>query len=175
MPNAPVTNQTGGALSDSQARKIGEAGLRFYALYVWAVNANDSGFLESGLIADQRARDTLFGSDLDSIARAKGAGQTFHMDPYRVTEVRVVSLSAALQSLVTAHGGVTSQTAVVLRRLGPETESIGSQIVSQAAAGADRSVIVYGQQKDDPDLGSIWYAGGDDLCTTPAVRSVCGD
>ena len=45
----------------------------------------------------------------------------------------------------------------------------------QIGAGQPRPILVFGQVRNDAELGSIWYVGGAYGCLASAqVRAVCG-
>jgi hypothetical protein len=177
-----IVNGTHGAVSDSDARVEGEAYLRVHALYVWAVHQPDGdAFLLSGaIVPPELGRTNIFRDEAAIFADARAAGGRARIDPLTTTRITLVPVPQALRDLAARDGMVTSAYAWVDNQSGPahawiETPGGGSRDVLRIAVGQPHPILVFGQVRDDADLGSIWYQGGDLGCLAdPKVRVVCG-
>ena len=177
-----VRNGTHGAVADEAVRAQGEAYMRAHTLYDWAVRqAGGDGFLMSGaLVPPEVARTNVFRTEIKAFSDARTAGATVRIEPLRTTEITLVAVPPALQDAARRDGLRPSQYAWVDNQAGP------ARVTVQAAGGAARDVLriapgephpilVFGEVRQDADLGSIWYVGGEFGCLASVqVRVACG-
>lgn len=177
-----IRNGTHGAVTDGDARTQGEAYLRAHALYVWAVHQeNGDAFLLSGaIVPTETARTNIFRSEIKLFADARAAGGRARIDPLATTQITLVQVPQALRDLAQRDGLAPSPYAWVDNQSGPgrawiETPNGGSRDEVRIGAGQPHPILVFGQVRNDAELGSIWYAGGEYGCLASAqVRAVCG-
>jgi hypothetical protein len=176
-----IRNATHG-VSDDDARTQGQAYLRAHALYTWAVrqDAGDAFLLSGAIVPAETARTNIFRAEIELFAHARAAGGRARIQPLTTTEVTLVSVPQALQDLATHEDLAPSPYAWVDNQEGParawiETPGGGSREEVRIAAGQPHPILVFGQVRNDPELGSIWYSGGEFGCLASAqVRAVCG-
>lgn len=176
-----IRNDTHGAVSDAVARAEGLAYLRAHALYDWAVRqADGDAFLLSGAIVDPAtARTNIFRDEVQVYADARAAGGRARIDPPTTTQVTLVPVPQAIQQVARQDGMQPSQYAWVDNQAGParawiELPGGGTKDLLRIDAGP-HPILVFGQVKDDAELGSIWYLGGEFGCLADArVRAICG-
>ncbi|HXM57356.1 MAG TPA: hypothetical protein VOB72_18305 [Candidatus Dormibacteraeota bacterium] len=176
-----IHNGTHGAVADGDARAQGEAYLRAHALYVWAVHqeAGDAFLLSDAIVPAETARTNIFRSEIKLFADARAAGGRARIDPLTTTEITLVQVPQALHDLARRDGLEPSPYAWVDNQSGPargwiETPNGGSRDEVRIGAGQPHPILVFGQVRNDAQLGSIWYAGGEYGCLASAqVRAVC--
>lgn len=177
-----IHNATHGAVSDEDARTQGAAYLRAHALYVWAVrqDAGDAFLMSGAIVSSETARTNIFRAEIKLFADARAAGGRARIQPLTTSAITLVSVPRALQDLAVREDLSPSPYAWVDNQEGPgrawiETPGGGSRNEVQIGAGQPHPILVFGQVRNDADLGSIWYAGGEFGCLASAqVRAVCG-
>ena len=182
LEHIAIHNATRGGVPDATARDEGMAYLREHALYDWAVRqANGDAFLSSGaLVPPETGRTNIFRAELKLFADARAAGGSAHISPLTTTDITLVPVPPALQDAAQRDGLQPSQYAWVDNQAGParawiQTPDGRSRDEVRIADGQPHPILVFGQVRDDPELGSLWYLGGEYGCLASIeVRSVCG-
>jgi hypothetical protein len=177
-----IHNGTHGQVSDADVRAQGEAYLRAHALYVWAVRqeGGDAFLLSGALVDPETARTNIFRSELRLFADARTAGARAHVEPLTTTEITLVAAPEALRDMARRSDLTPSPYAWVDNQTGParawiETAEGGTRDEVRIPAGQPHPILVFGQVRNDADLGSIWYSGGEFGCLANSqVRAVCG-
>ncbi|HEX4216088.1 MAG TPA: hypothetical protein VIA06_22440 [Candidatus Dormibacteraeota bacterium] len=176
---ASITDGTNGAISEAEARKWGEAELRTWSLYVWADLHMDAGLLTAGVIADANASQTnIYNQDLQWIQEAEQAQGTIQGDGGVLLSIRLVPIPSSLQQTISAHQLQAQPYGFVLQNRGPSNVYIQEpngqrQSLAQEPADAAWSNVWWGTYKDDPQLGPIWYASGEYVCSDALVAPTC--
>lgn len=182
MERISIRNGTHGQVSDGDARAQGQAYLRAHALYVWAVrqDGGDAFLLSGALVAQETARTNIFRSEVKLFADARTAGGRARVEPLTTTEITLVPVPEALRDLALRTDLVPSPYAWVDNQAGParawiEATDGTARDEVRIPAGQPHPILVFGQVRNDPDLGPIWYSGGEYGCLASAqVRAVCG-
>jgi len=184
LPQARIAirNGTNGAVADAEARAQGEAYLRVHALYVWAVRqeAGDAFLLSGAIVPPETGRTNIFRAEASLYADARAAGGRARIEPLTTTQITLVPVPQAIQDVARRDGLQPSAYAWVDNQAGPahawiETPDGGSRDVLRIAVGQPHPILVFGQVRDDAQLGSIWFVGGEFGCLAdPKVRVVCG-
>ena len=175
-----VRNGTGGAVADAVVRAEGEAYVRQHALYDWAVRRPDGGtFLMSGAITPPEvARTNVFRTEVQVFASASGG--TVRIEPLHTTQITLVPVPAALQDVARSDGLQPSPYGWVDNQAGPARATVqaaggAAHEVLRIAPGEPHPILVFGQVREDADLGSIWYVGGYFGCLASVqLRIACG-
>jgi len=178
-----IRNGTHGAVPDPDVRAQGEAYIRAHGLYVWAVH-QDTGdaFLQSGAVVDsETARTNIFRVEIRAFEDARSAGGRARIEPLTTTEITLVPVPQTLRDGAQRDGLQPSPYAWVDNQTGPahvwiELPGGGTRDVVRIGAGEPHPILVFGQLRDDPELGAVWYAGGEYGCLSGdgRVRAVCG-
>jgi hypothetical protein len=177
--DAPIVNATGGAVSQTEAERWGKAALRTETFYLWAVEQAAASFLESGALAPSaQARMNLYSFELQTIRAARQAHGAMAIQAPRITRVRVVAMPQQLQQSAQAQQLLPAPYAMVVSTLGPAKVAIRlpdgtEQTKSQQGADEARSYIVWGEYRDDSELGPIWYEHGYYGCQDALVQTAC--
>lgn len=165
------------SMSDEEAQKMAQGAVRTQALDSWAVNHGYDRFLQAGLLSypEPEVVRQSFGADLDQIAAARKEGKVYRLDPpLRLDTVRAVSVPPDGRQQASQLRMVSGATGLVLRLVGPYAEYIGDRQVRAHPADFAASILVYGELRNDPDLGGwIWYWGGYAQCIVPLARRIC--
>jgi hypothetical protein len=177
-----IRNGTHGAVDDATVRTAGEAYLRVHALYVWAVHqANGDAFLLSGaVVPPEVARSNIFRGEVKVFSDARAAGGTVRFEPLKTTAITLVPVPQDLRAGAVSLGLSPSPYAWVDNQSGPARVDVvgpgtSSHEVISVASGEPMPILVFGQVRNDVDLGTIWYSGGMYGClTTPELRATCG-
>jgi hypothetical protein len=176
-----IKNGTRGTVDDEIVRMDGQAYLRAHALYMWAVGrAEASAILTSGVLAPPDiAQTNAFRGEVEAFTRARASGSGVSFQALKTTAIRLVPVPPNLQEAARRQGLEPSPYAWVDNQAGP------AKVVVQGKDGSRRTtlsippgephpVLVFGELKDDPDLGFIWFQGGIYGClTTPELRATC--
>jgi len=176
-----IRNGTHGALADGDVRAQGEAYLRAHALYMWAVRqeSGDAFLLSGAIVPAETARTNIFRSEIQVFEDARAAGGRARIDPLTTTEITLVPVPQALRDLAQRDRLAPSPYAWVDNQAGPgrawiETPNGGSREEVRIGAGQPHPILVFGQVRNDAELGSIWFAGGEYGCLASAqVRAAC--
>ena len=181
LEHIAIRNGTHGAVPDAAAREQGVAYLREHALYDWAVRQpNGDAFLMSGaIVAPETGRTNIFRAEIALFADARAAGGRAHILPLTTTEITLVPVPAALQDAARSDGLEPSPYAWVDNQAGPARAWIdtpaGSRDEVRIPEGQPHPILVFGQVRQDAELGAIWYLGGEYGCLASVeVRNVCG-
>jgi hypothetical protein len=177
-----VRNGTHGAVPDDVVRTQGRAYIRAHTLYDWAVRQRDGGaFLMSGaLVPPEIARTNVFRTEVRVLSDARASGGSAHIEPLRTTEITLVPVPVALQEAARSDGLRATQFAWVDNQAGPARVTVqapggAAREVLRIAPGEPHPILVFGEVRQDADLGPIWYLGGEYGClASPQVRVVCG-
>jgi hypothetical protein len=170
---AAVVNQTGGAVSDADARAWVLAFVRTFAYLRWAVSTGQSEFLlRSGLSTAPLA---VFQPNVNDIARARAAGDhvEYTLQTFRRFVVR--SMPQSLQPSIQRVEEVWKPYAIYLDAVGPvETDWIDPQgnrtVKSQVGPGIPLFELVGGELSHDPVMGDVWVFASDFDCTAASSR-----
>jgi hypothetical protein len=182
MERIAVRNGTHGALADADVREQATAYLRVHALYTWAVHQDggDAFLLSGAVVAPETGRTNIFRAEVKLFADARAAGGRPHIDPLTTTEITLVAVPQSMRDLAQRDGLTPSPYAWVDNQAGPgrawiETPDGGSREAVRIGPGQPHPILVFGQVRDDAELGSIWFVGGEYGCLASAqVRAVCG-
>jgi hypothetical protein len=178
LPPTTIRNATNGAVPDATAQQWARAFQLTEAYYRWAVGLEGRQALTSGVLADAPASLNLFGPDLSDIDEAARAGGTLVDRPPTIVEIRLVAIPADLQGRMRTQQLTPKPYGFAVRLMGPASRSI------RMANGSERSLwsvdaqqsqrlLIWGELRDDVDLGRIWYESGLYGCDG-AVSAVCG-
>ncbi len=177
-----VRNGTHGAVPDAAVRTQGQAYIRAHTLYDWAVRQAEGGtFLMSGaIVLPEIARTNVFRTEVKFFADARASGSTVHIEPLRTTEITLVPVPQGLQDAARSDGLRPTQYAWVDNQAGPARVTVqaagGSpREVLRIASGEPHPILVFGEVREDADLGPIWYLGGEYGCLASVqVKVACG-
>ncbi|MGH7883512.1 MAG: hypothetical protein ACREN8_11540 [Candidatus Dormibacteraceae bacterium] len=179
LVQAPITNATGGAISDAQAQEWGKGMLLSETYDDWAVGAGASTFLTGGADSDPSgAQVSLFPKELAAISKAQGDGGKVVYQPLHLRRLAVIKVPDSIQATIRGQALTPQPYAMVGEVEGPASlvinNSNGSQetIYSVSSDKVLRS-LVWGEYRRDPDLGLIWYEGGIYGCDDAQVAPTC--
>jgi hypothetical protein len=179
LPPTTIRNATNGAVSDATAQQWGKAFQLAQAYYYWAMQNNARSALTSGVLADPspQAVSNLFGNDLMDLDNARQAGGMLVFQPLRMPTTQVVTIPTALQDTMQRQGLAATPYGIAVRFIGPGMRSIrlpDGSVKQLQVSDRDYSAtgMVWGESKDDADLGLVWYEHGAYGCAAE-VRSVC--
>lgn len=179
LPPTTIRNATNGAVPDATAQQWGHAFQLAQAYYYWAMENNARSALTSGVLADSspQAVANLFGTDLMDLDNAKSAGGTLVYQPPHVPITQVVTIPSDLQATMQRQGLTPSAYAVAIRLTGPTSRSIrvpngDTRSISSGDATYVADVVAWGEFRNVPDVGPIWYEFGYYGCDG-SLRSVC--
>lgn len=176
---ASISDGTDGAIPEAEAQRWGEAELRTWSLYVWADLHMDASLLTAGVIADAGASQTdIYNQDLEWIQEAEQAHGTIRGDGGTLLSIRLVPISSTLQQTISAHQLQPQPYGFVLQNRGPSDVYIQEpngqkQALATEPANASWANVWWGTFKDDPQLGPIWYASGEYVCSDAQVAPTC--
>jgi hypothetical protein len=179
LPATTIRNATGGAISDATAQKWGRAFQLAQAYYYWVLENNARAALTSGVLSDSspQAVNNLFGSDLMDLDNAKAAGGKLLYQPPLTPLTQIVLVPSSLQDSMRRQGLTPAATGLAVRFTGPTRRSIQSpngteSVVVSRDAGYVVTGLIWGEIRDDQDLGVIWFEHGNYGCDG-VVGSVC--
>jgi hypothetical protein len=179
LPPTTIRNATNGAIPDATAQQWGRAFQLTEAYYRWALQANARDALTAGGFADpnQNAITNLFSSDLMDLDNAARQDGELVFVPLNMPLVQLVAVPADLQPAMRRQGLTPTDYGFVVRFTGPGQRSVrrhdGSEIVIVSTpSDYSAALLIWGQLKQDPELGTIWYERGNYGCDGN-VRSVC--
>jgi hypothetical protein len=179
LPPTTIRNATNGAISDATAQQWGRAFQLAQAYYYWVMQNNARGALTSGALADSspQAVGNLFGTDLQDLDAAEKAGGVLVFQPLNMPTTQIVAIPGDLQQRMRTQGLSPEPYGIAVRFVGPASRSIrasNGQTTPLRTSDATFSAtgMVWGELKDDPDLGSIWYEHGSYGCGG-IVSNVC--
>jgi len=179
LPPTTIRNATGGAVSDTTARRWGRAFQLSQAYYYWVMQHGDRDALTSGALADStpQAVTNLFSTDLQNLDAAKSTGGILIFRPLRMSAIQLVKIPASLQMIIHKQGLRTSDYGFAVEFQGPGTRAIrlkGGEIkdLNSSPGDYESSGLVWGAVQKDPNLGEIWYEYGAFGCVGE-VESVC--
>ncbi len=169
-----VVNQTGGAVSDRDARAWAEGLVRTYQFVLWAVSRGQDRFLlGSGL---STAAPAVFRPNFNDVlqARRSGARVEYSREVFRRLVLRAVP--QAVQSKFQAQQFAFRPYAFFLDAVGPITttwiDGQGNRTVkSQIGDGVPAFELMGGEPGHDPLLGDVWTLGSDWNCTSDSTRA----
>jgi hypothetical protein len=172
----PATSH-GAGVAEADAAQAAEGVARSYAIYNWAINRADTGFIGAGLIsyATGTAVPISFGEDLQFLQQARQASARYRIDPpLRLVAARAVAESAAMRGQALPHGLVPGPMALVLTFQGPYRAYIGDRLVRSDPSNFVARVVLFGELRSDADLGGpIWLWGGYVGCDQAWVQELC--
>jgi hypothetical protein len=172
-----VVNQTGGAVSDADARRWAEAFIRGSGYELWALNSMQDRFLiQSGIGSPAQQ---VFSWDLGNITRARQAGMK--VEAHRLVLRRLVlrPVPQALQATFTASLFQWTPYAFFLDEVGPGdlfwVDAQGNKTSKwHVDGGAGSPELVGGQLLQDQVMGDVWVQASDWTCATPDGRRTFG-
>jgi len=176
LPPTTIRNATNGAVPDAKAKEWGRAFQLTEAYYRWAMQANARSALTGGGMADSGASLNLFAQDLMSLDEAKRQGGQLVDHEGSMPEVRVVVVPSDLQARIAQQGLVPKPHAMAVRFAGITTRAIqfpDGRVVPLGSMSTEVRLLIWGEFKVDPDLGSIWFESGLYGCQYPGVSNVC--
>ncbi len=182
LEHIAIRNGTHGGVADAAVQQQGVAYLRVHALYGWAVrqSSGDAFLLSGAIVPPETGRTNIFRAEVKLFADARAAGGRARIDPLTTTMITLVPVPPALQDAAQRDGLQPSAYAWVDNQAGParawiETPDGGARDEVRIGDGQPHPILVFGQVKDDAELGPIWYLGGEYGClASPQVRAVCG-
>ncbi len=174
LQGTDVVNQTGGAVTDRDARAWAESVVRTYQFVLWAVNRGQDRFLlSSGLSPVARA---VFRPNFNDIlqARQSGARVEYSREVFRRLVLRAVP--QGLQPKFQALQFAWKPYAFFLDAVGPiSTTWIDAQgnrsVKSQIGDGVAAFELMGGEPAHDPLLGDVWIVASDWNCTADSSRA----
>ena len=179
LAGVSVENQTGGQVSDADARAWALAIRRTFSYAAWAVAAMQPGFLAHSGLSD--APERVFASNLVAIGRAQAAGAPqVAVTPITIRSLVLRSVPAPLRGTFTSGGFTWAPYAFYVAELGPYSATVTDRqgrtlaVDGPIATGAGAAELVGGRLSDDPVLGSVWVAGSDWDCSTAGSRAAFG-
>ena len=182
LEHIAVRNGTHGAVVDAAVQQQGAAYLRVHALYGWAVrqSSGDAFLLSGAIVPSETGRTNIFRAEVKLFADARAVGGRPHIDPLTTTVITLVAVPQALQDAAQRDGLQPSAYAWVDNQAGParawiEMPDGGARDEVRIGQGQPHPILVFGRVRDDAELGSIWYVGGEYGCLASLqVRAVCG-
>jgi hypothetical protein len=177
LPPTTIKNATDGAIDDATAQKWGRAFQLGQAYYYWAMEQNARDALTAGVLADSSATGNLFGPDLEELDQAKREGGTLVSQFLATPITQVVVVPPSSQSDMQRQGLAWKPYGLAVRFKGPASRVIrhqdGTQVtLSTYDSNQVFSLLTWGELKQDPELGPIWYQYGYYDCNGP-MSSVC--
>lgn len=168
-----VVNQTGGAVSDTQATSWALGFLRSRNYELWAVANGQIQFLiRSGLSSDPLV---LFRPDFTAIDAAQAAGDRVEWTPHVIRRIVVRPVASRFQATFAGVGFEWTRYALFLDAYGPAytywVAPTGARLVKAAlAAGAPVPELVGGTFVQDPLMGGLWSYASDWNCADAGTR-----
>jgi hypothetical protein len=179
LPPTTIKNATNGAVSDAMAREWARAFQVAQAYYYWAMQNNARDALTSGVLADPspNAVANLFGTDLQDLDAARQASGVLVFQPLAMPITQLVVMPGSLQDAMRRQGLTPKPFGMAVKFVGPATRSIRlpdgqMKLVRSSDAGYSTTGVVWGELKNDSDLGAIWFQYGAYGCEAE-VRNVC--
>ena len=172
-----VVDDTGGAVSDADARRWALAYLRANAYEFWAWNRQQDAFLlRAGL---SHVPNQVFGYDLATIQDARKAGVQLTVTRLQLRRLVLRPVPDSLKQRFTTQLFLWTPYAFYLDQVGPSelswTDGQGVKTIKASrSAGVGAPELVGGQLATDPLMGDVWVADSDWDCTSPAVRGAFG-
>ncbi len=173
LHGAQVVNQTGGAVSDADARTWAGAFMRTFGYLLWAVSRGQDGFLiHSGLSSSPL---TVFQPNLNDIIEAHRAGDRVEYTPQTFRRLVVRPVPPGLQASFQRAQYVWKPYAIYLDAIGPAATNWidpqgGRTVKSQVPAGVPVYELVGGELGHDALMGDVWVLGSDFDCTAASSR-----
>jgi hypothetical protein len=172
-------NQTGGAVSDADARQWAIAVVRTNAYDVWAENNLQDQFLvRSGLSGTPT---TIFAFELTRIAQARARGARIEATAPMVRRLALRPVASSLRQTIQEYGMSWSPYAFYMDQVGPSDlvfvgadGSRTSQKQDRVASGQAVPLLVGGQFQTDAVLGPVWTLTFDADCSSSASRAHLG-
>jgi hypothetical protein len=174
-----VVNHSGGAISDTATRKWADGLRRGYAYETWAVNHLSDSLLISGALSDATAaRTNVFRDDLQEIDKARSSNSTLVFQAFRLHRLTLVPMPAALQAIARGQGLPVKPWAFVQETVGPGQVTMrgadGKEtVLTSSPANVGVLLLIWGEYREDPQLGGLWYLDGYYTCSDPKVASTC--
>lgn len=178
MTGIEVVNQTGGAVSEADARRWAESYLRSVGYEFWAWNHQQDQFLLVGGLS--RVPRTAFNGDLTTIAAARAANMRIEVNRLQIRRFVLRAVPESLKDLYTRFGYVWTPYTFYLDQVGPSDlywlDAQGQRVANKAhvAAGIARPELVGGQLSTDPLMGDVWSQDSDFDCSDSASRERFG-
>lgn len=172
-----VVNQTGGAVSDADARAWALALLRSSNYDDWALNHMQDGFLlGSGLSSVPRI---VFAGELGHIQAARTAGARVEATSQTVRRLVLRAVPDGLRQLFTAQLMTWSPYAFYVDKIGPSqidyVDPSGTRSVkARLGSGVGVPELFAGQLVRDEVLGEVWRLDSDFDCGAVASRQRLG-
>jgi hypothetical protein len=177
MGSVQVVDQTGGAVSQSDAERWALAYLRGNAYEFWAWNHLQDGFLQKAQLSP--VPYSVFSYDLSTIRDARAANMQLSVTRLALRRLVLRPVPASARGLIQAQAMIYTPYAFYLDQVGPsELDWVSAQGTKTPKARKDAGVgapeLVGGQLTTDPLMGDIWSADSDFDCTAPNVRQAFG-
>jgi hypothetical protein len=172
-----VANQTGGAVSDGDARAWAAALLRSSNYDDWAFNhMQEDFFLRSGLSSVPR---TVFAAELSHIEAARAVGARVEATSQTIRRLVLRPVPDSMRQQFTAQLMTWSAYAFYVDKTGPSElsyiDASGTRVVkSSVGAGVGVPELFAGQLLHDDVLGDVWRLDSDYDCGSPASRVQLG-
>jgi hypothetical protein len=160
-------------------RAWGEAFQRTYTYYIWAEVAGSDSFLMSGLLVPPTiAETTVYNSEIGFIRQARSLGASLRLNPLRWTRITLVPVPEPLRQAAMNHGFKASEFGWLAMQVGPAlAEAVmpdgSSRVLDSMKPGETSPILVFGERRDDPELGPIWYQYGLFGCRGPQMEAIC--
>jgi hypothetical protein len=177
LPPTTIKNATNGAVDDATVQKWGRAFQLAQAYYFWVMDQNARDALTSGVLADEAATGNLFGTDLRDLDEAKKEEGVFVVNSPAQPLTQVVSIPTELHAAMRRQGLTPAPFGMAVRFMGPFNRLIRfpdgrEKSLYSASPETVATVVIWGEHRQDPDLGGIWYEYGYYGCEG-IVKSVC--
>jgi len=164
-------------ISGADAQHMADGFARSYAIANWAINQGYATFLQSGLLSSRQGQATSssFGQDLREMYLAQRANGRYRVDPpLRLTAVWAAPVPAAVRAQATSLQLAPGPDALALAFQGPYAAYVGSQVVTSNPANYSVRVLMFGELRNDADLGGwLWSWGGYASCDQQWTEGLC--
>jgi hypothetical protein len=177
LAGVQVVDDTGGAVSDADAKRWAQAYLRANAYEFWAWNHLQDGFLQDAQLSPVPLR--VFAYDMGTIRDARTAGVQLQVTRLVLRRLVLRPVPESVRAAIQGQVMVYAPYAFYLDQVGPsELDWVDAQGTKTSKARRDAGVgapeLVGGQLTTDPLMGDIWVVDSDFDCTSPNVRQAFG-
>lgn len=177
LDRVQLVNETGGAVSDADAKRWALAYLRANAYEFWAWNNLQDAFLQSAQLSPVPLR--VFAYDIATIRDARAAGVQLQVTRLVLRRLVLRPVPVSARAEIQAQVMVYAPYAFYLDQVGPsELDWVSPQGTKTSKARRDPGVgapeLVGGELTTDPLMGDVWSVDSDFDCTSPNVRQAFG-
>src|SRR5439155_2448432 len=124
------------------------------------------------------AQSTVYNTEIGFIRQARDLGGTLKLAPLRWTRITLVKVPDNIRQAAVTHGYKPSDFGWLAMQVGPATaEAVmpdgSSKLLVSMKPGETSPLLVFGELRNDPDLGSISYQNDLLGCTASELDVVC--